>query len=259
MLVLPLTRTIIESISEGPVIRTAVTTVLRLGALLNALFALYVLVELLKAAFKLETKGTIGGLLFAAVFIAGTFIVIQILLYRAGSVQELGDSPFTVIPIFSLLFRTFGETYAAWSIAFGLGGCLFIWTSGMSPLALTPGLGPLFLMLTMTAGSSQSFVDGAILLVVSVILSFLILVSFYFLAEIVLVAADIARNVRLLVQIAPATVRPSAATPPARPAAATSPPPPRPAPPRCPRCGVALTADDRFCGNCGAPTAAPIA
>jgi hypothetical protein len=237
MFVLPYIREAIQALSEGRLIRIAVAYVLRTVAVINLLAALYFFIELLKASFNLETKGTIAGLLFILVFLAANFVVIQILLYRADNVQQLGDSPFTVIPIFSLLFRTFGETYSVSVVSLGLGGCLFIWSSGMNPLALLPDLGVLF----MTRGG-QSFVDGLLMLVLSIVFAFLILIFFYFLAEIVVVMADIARNIRLLVPAGVAEASLGAAAPIATETSL----------PCCPSCGVLLASDERFCGNCGA-------
>lgn len=246
MFVLPHTRDIIDVLSEGRLIRSAVAWMLRILALLIVLGTIYLLIELLKASFRLETKGTIGGLLFTVIFLIGAFLVSQVFLYRAEAVLELGDSSFTVIPIISLLFRTAGEATAVIGVTSGLGGCLFIWFSGMNPLALAPGLAGLFF-----TGGGETFVDGLLMLILSIVLSFLILVVFYFLAEVVVAIADIARNVGLLVRAAPAPVR-AAVAPSPRPVAATPSPPARAAAARCPRCGLSLTTDDLFCGNCGA-------
>ena len=59
----------------------------------------------------------------------------------AESVRDLGESPFTVIPIFSILFRTFDKANATFGVAAGVGSYLFIWLSGGSPLLFLPGDG----------------------------------------------------------------------------------------------------------------------
>lgn len=195
MLVLSQTRQVISALTEGRIIRTAVSWALRSVAVVTALVGLYLAVEILKAAFQLPGTGTIGGLLFAVLFLGAIFAVVQILLHRADSVAGLGDSPFTVIPIFSLLCRTAGECYAAVVVTIAAGGCLFVWLSGISPFMLLPGAGAFF------PGGAEGggFLDGLLMLVMGAMAAFLALVAFYFVAEMVLVVADIARNVRQLV------------------------------------------------------------
>jgi hypothetical protein len=177
------------------VIRTAVVFALRAFGVLTVLAGLYFLIEILKLSFQLPTQATIGGLLFAIIFVAAIASVFQIFFYRAESVRDLGQSPFTIIPIFSILFRTLGESYATLGVAAGVGGCVFIWLSGMSPVRFLPGLGE---MLPPVSGGT--FLDGVEFLVMAVVLSFVFLVVFYFLAEAVVVLVDIARNIRLLVR-----------------------------------------------------------
>jgi hypothetical protein len=162
---------------------------------LTVLGGLYFLIEILKLSFQLPTQGTIGGLLFAIIFVAAIAALFQIYFYRAESVRNLGESPFTVIPIFSILFRTLGETYATFGVAVGVGGCVFIWLSGMSPMRFLPGIGEM-----LPAVSGGTFLDGVEFLVLAVVLSFVFLIGFYFLAEAVVVVVDIACNIRLLVQ-----------------------------------------------------------
>jgi hypothetical protein len=186
---------VLEALDRGNVIRTAVVFALWAFGVLTVLGGLYFLIEILKYSFQLPTQGTIGGLLFAIIFAAAIAALFQIFFYRAESVRNLDQSPFTVIPIFSILFRTFGETNATFGVAAGVGGCLFIWLSGMSPVRFLPGIGEM-----LPAASGGTFLDGVSFLLMAVLLSFVFLVGFYFLAEAVVVVVDIARNVRLLVQ-----------------------------------------------------------
>ena len=188
-------RPVLEALDQGDVIRTSVVFALRAFGVLTVLAGLYFLIEILKISFQFPTQGTIAGLLVAIILAAAVASVFQILFYRAESVRDLGQSPFTIIPIFSILFRTLGESYATLSVAVGVGGCLFVWLSGMSPLRLVPGLGEM-----LPAATGGTFLDGVLFLLWSVVASFVSLVVFYFLAEAVVVLVDIARNIRLLVQ-----------------------------------------------------------
>jgi len=129
------------------------------------------------------------------------------LFYRADSISRLGDSAFTVMPIFSLLFRAWGETYAAFVATLGVAGCVFTWFSGMNPAVLLGAYVPV--PLPPSIPMESNFVVGLIFLIVTALMSFAVLIFFYFLAEAVIVIADIARNVGLLVRAsgAPDTVR----------------------------------------------------
>jgi hypothetical protein len=171
------------------------------------LAGVYLVIETLKLAFNLPTTATIGGILAAALLGAATFAVFQILFYRADSISRLGDSAFTVMPIFSLLFRAWGETYAAFVATLGVAGCVFTWFSGMNPAVLLGAYVPV--PLPPSIPMESNFVVGLIFLIVTALMSFAVLIFFYFLAEAVIVIADIARNVGLLVRAsgAPDTVR----------------------------------------------------
>jgi hypothetical protein len=200
---------VLDALNDGKVIRGFVAVALKVMGVLSLLAGVYLLIEILKVAFQLPTDGTIGGLLFAAIFIATVLSVAQIFWYRAGSVASLGDSTFTVIPIVSILLRTAGEVYAALGVATGVGGCVFIWFSMNNPLGLVPGLGGLL----PSASPGTGFLGGISFLVYLSVASLLVLVFFYFLAEASAVLVDIARHIRLLVkQGAAGTERSSAAT-----------------------------------------------
>lgn len=187
-------RTVLRALDEGKVIRVSITLALRILAVVTILGGLYLLVDILKTSFQLPTQGAVGGLLFALIFLAAIACVAQVLLYRANGVKELGDSPFTIIPIVSTLFRMAGEIYATWLAALGVGGCIFVWFSGFSPTQL---LGPLGETLP-SAPSGSTFLTGISFLVLCALMAFLGLVAFYFLAEATLVIVDITRNLRQL-------------------------------------------------------------
>lgn len=189
-------RKVLKALDQGKVIRVSITIALRILAVVTVLGGFYLLIDMLKTFFRLPTEGTIGGLIFSLIFIAAIACVTQIYVYRANSVKELGESPFTVIPIVSILFRTAGEVYATLSVALGVGGCIFVWFSGFSPIQL---LGPFGGMLPSTPAGG-TFVTGISFLVLCALVAFLSLVAFYFLAEATLVLVDIARNIRGLVR-----------------------------------------------------------
>ncbi len=192
--VLGITRTVLKALSEGKVIRSSIAIVLQVGAVLVLLGGLVALIQVLKFSFQFPSAtATIGGLVVAILLAAAVFAVSQIYLFRSQSIRELEDSPFTVIPIVSILFRAVGETYAVVALAAGVGGCVFTWVSGMNPRSLLSGLGDF--MPSMPAGGA-SFMDGLIFLACLAGFAFAVLVLFYALAELVVVMVDIAINVR---------------------------------------------------------------
>ncbi|MFH0991380.1 MAG: hypothetical protein V1799_15335 [bacterium] len=196
MLLLSFFKPILNALDDGKVIRSSIALVLQILGVLSIVCGVYLLVEMLKASFSLETEGIIGGLLLSIVFMAAILAVAQIFFHRAMNVRDLGESQFTVIPIFSILFRCFGEIYATLGLAIGVGGCLFTWLSKYNPLYLFGDLGRFFPSLS----AGGSFLGGLLFLVSFSLLSFAIVVVFYFLAESTVVLVDIAKNIRQLLQ-----------------------------------------------------------
>src|SRR5215469_7968704 len=199
--VLGITRGILSALSQGKVIRRSIAVVLQVGAVLVLLAALVMLVLVLKQSFQAGTSAgaTIGGIIAALLLATARFAVSQIYLFRANSVRELDDSPFTVIPIVSILFRAAGETYAVVGLALGLGGCVFTWLSGANPgtplAAIGGSLGPFAPALAGQTGNGP-FLDGLVFLAGLAVMAFIALVASYALAEMVVVMVDVAINVR---------------------------------------------------------------
>jgi hypothetical protein len=183
---------VLDALSQGRVIRTAVMRALQVLAVLTVLGGLFALVEILRASFRLPARGTVGGLVLAALFAGAVLAVVQVLLYRARSVDSLGDSPFTVIPVMSVLFRALGEVYATLGVAVAAGGCLFIWLSGMSPLSVIGAFGGPFAL----GPTDGTFIGGLWFLVAGGLGAFVILLVSYFVAEATVVFVDIAQSLR---------------------------------------------------------------
>jgi len=196
------TRMVLRSLSEGTVLRRAIVVVMQVAAVLILLLGLLAVIQILKMSFQLPAAAaTIGGVLVAILVGAAAFGISQIYLFRAQSVSELDDAPFTVIPIISVLFRAAGEAYAVGAVALGIGGCLFAWLSGMNPSAILSGMGNLMPTLpgvTESEPGGQSFVAGIVFLTTCIVAGFVALLSFYALSELVIVVIDIAVNVRRL-------------------------------------------------------------
>ncbi len=200
--VIGITRTVLRALAEGSVLRRSIAVVMQVAAVLILLGGLLAVIQILKMSFQMSSAAaTIGGVFVAVLLGGAAFGVAQIYLFRAQSVYELEDSPFTVVPILSILFRAAGEAYAVGALALGVGGCLFTWLSGMNPAALLSGMGTFMPSLSgMSEVAGQSFVSGLVFLATTVIAGFVALVAFYALSELVVVLVDIAINVRRLVK-----------------------------------------------------------
>src|ERR1035438_7476527 len=106
-----------HALSDGKLIRLTVAWVLRILAVLIALIGLFGFLALFRTGFKASEDGLgtrsagvlIGCVLLAIFALAWGFLSAGIFTFRASSVEELGDSHFTVLSILSLLFRLNGE------------------------------------------------------------------------------------------------------------------------------------------------------
>jgi len=239
----------IAKLSNGRFLRFTFALLLRISAWLAGVSGVILVFIFLGAAFRSSNVGMILGSIIAAVFsVALVFCQIAILLYRARTIAELPDSNYTIIPIFSILLRQCGESALAAYSLIGVGGCLFIWLTDSSPLSQLSGLQELTPMAMPGAGAG--FLGGLWFLVAMLVLAFLFILVFYFLAELIEVLPEIANNTKAMqlalagsvLQVAPSP-EPVSATPPI--AVVKSPDP------SC-KCGAAFEADSPFCGSCGA-------
>jgi hypothetical protein len=189
---------VLDSLSDGRIIRKSIALALRVMGVLVVLGALAGVIVMLKQAFgpSVPTEQTLGAVVFSLLLLAGSACLAQICIYRAASVGGLGDSPFTVIPIVSILCRWLGEIYATLLVTFAIGGCVFIWVSDANPLWILGSLGSL--APSFTPPVSSSFLAGLLWLVYFALAAFVTLVLAYFLAEGSLLLVEIAQDVRAL-------------------------------------------------------------
>ena len=188
---------VLDSLNSGSFIRRAISLALKIGGGFMALTGLIGLAGLLKIAFgaSLPASATLGFLLFTLVCLGALAACLQILWYRAESVSNIEDSTgFVVMPIVSILFRVAGEIYATLLISLGVGGCLAIWLGQVNPLDYARGFAPSLL----SGGSSTGFMGGVSLAAFGCLGGFATLIGFYFLAELSIVLASIARDMRVV-------------------------------------------------------------
>lgn len=231
---------VLDALNDGRVIRKAVALALRVLGVVFASGGLILVIEILKYSFRPDTttETTLGGMLFSFILLAAFACVVEIHFYRARSIGEMGETAFTAIPVVSVLCRLAGEVYATLLVGVGIGGCAFLWLAKVSPLAFLSPMGGLLPASNLEA----SFLGGALLLIEMCLLALAVLAGFYAAAEGLLLAVDVAGNLRRL-----------AAEPAAAPAGASEPAAVNRVAPRefCKVCGVGLVAGNAFCGNCG--------
>ncbi len=152
---------------------------LRALAVFSVLGGACLLIRMLWVMFHSPGGGTVGGLLFAAIYLAAILFIGRILRARAAAVGELGDSAFAAIALVSILLRTAGEVYAALGIGIGAAGCVFIWFGGRNPLWLLQGLGAIFPY----ASGAPTFAGGVSFLLPLTASAFFAAIVTHFLAE----------------------------------------------------------------------------
>ena len=250
-----------HALSDGKLIRLTVAWVLRVLAVLVALIGLFWFIAFIGFGFKasenaLGTRSAgilIGCVLFAIFGLAWGYLAAGVIMFRARSITELGDSHFTVLSILSMLFRLNGEVLFVTYSLVGVGGCLFVWFTDFSPFSQ---LGMLGERLPFAGGASSGFLGGIELAVLFLLLAFAGIVFFYALAELSVVLVEIALNTRGLI------AKPVAESQPAAPSVTAAIPQVQPPPPqvdqpvfransKCRKCGQPLDTGSTFCDECG--------
>lgn len=183
---------VLDALSDGGVIRKWVVIGLKIAAIVEILAGLLVAVTILTAAGRGSAAGLLGGILAAVLILATSLCVAQVLWYRSGSVAALGQSRYTVIPIFSVLSRGFGEAAAAGLAGLGIASCLLLWLTPAGDIAPIGGI-PFVSGLAYQGGG---FVAGLVLLVYMVGSGFGALIVGYLWAECIMLLVDIEQNTR---------------------------------------------------------------
>ena len=132
-----------------------------------------------KTLFDLPTKGAItGGILFLCFFVLATYAVVHILFLRARSVSKLQADEYFMLPLTAVLCRLIGELYFFYVSLMAIGGGLFVWFTSKSQTILlspTPAFFPKL--------HQANFIGGIEYMLTAVLVSFLVLVASYAVAE----------------------------------------------------------------------------
>lgn len=194
---------VLDSLNSGGFIRNAVGIAIQIAGAFFLLTGLIACFGVLSIAFKGEqAKAAFGLVVFAVILLAGLAAIAQVFWYRAAAIKAIDNSSgFVIMPIVSQLFRLTGEVYATLAVCLGIGGCLAMWLADINPMGALGGFGPtLPTMMGRSAfgGGESGFMGGLSLAVMGCLGGFAMLVFFYFLAELSIVTASIARDMRAL-------------------------------------------------------------
>lgn len=197
------------------------------------------------AAFKTEQMMIVIGALFTSpILAAGGYLLLQISLYRSKTLSELTRDDYTAIPIVSIFLRYTGEVYFAIILTQGLImliGSLFVSNSLFNGFSWMLGWMD-FPFMNELRYNGGAFATVLLMYVAALVGGVLSLLFSYFLAELVIVLAEIAANTRKLNGSVSSSTSESAVE-----SSASIPE----SPGYCSVCGHQNGANDAFCINCG--------
>jgi hypothetical protein len=247
---------LLDALNSGRVIRTTVAWFLTVAAWLVLAGGAAGAILIVKTAFgpSIPNEATIGGLLWAIVFLGVVFAIFQIYRYHVRDLERLGDTRFVITPVAAILLRLVGEQFAVWCAGFGLGGFLLGLLAPAYARVLTSDVAVMPGVPVITGVGALGAIS---FLATSLVVGFAGLLAFYFFSEALGVAADASNQLRRLVALhehAMAMVNPTGPTPimPHLIGTAVTPPPVE-RPRVCARCHApVLSASAHACERCGA-------
>ncbi|OGP89822.1 MAG: hypothetical protein A2031_06640 [Deltaproteobacteria bacterium RBG_19FT_COMBO_43_11] len=189
---------VLQMISQGYFFRKSFAIFLRALAVVTVIAGLVAWIMFWKYLSGATVSQVLGVIIFQVIFIIAIYMVVHALLIRAEDIAGLPDADYMVIPIVSVSLKLCGEIYACFMAGVSLAGGILIWFIGGDAFYLirkAAGFMPGF-------GHGSDFLGGLIFIVGGWLIAFFVLVVFYFLAEAVVVMADIARNTKITRQLA---------------------------------------------------------
>lgn len=193
-------RPVLEAFSRGRFFRAVVAGLWRVGAALTALGGLALWVLTWRVVDELPALGIVGLLLYQLLFLVGLYMVVHTQLIRAGDVDALPDSDFTVIPILSIGLRLAGEQYAIFTSVVGVGGFLLFTFAGVAGRRVMRDLPIPFVDAARSVDAG--FLAGLIFLAIAFVTGMAVLFVFYFLSEALVVLVQIAKNTGVTREVA---------------------------------------------------------
>ncbi len=186
---------VLEKIAQAQFFRKAVVVALQILAVVIAIAALVAWITMWKtvSGSGYSAEAILGIIIFQLLFIIAVYMVVHILLIRAGNINELPDSDYTVIPIVSITFKFFGEIYASFVTVISIGGGILTWFIGSGAIYMIKRSAPL----VPSYGNGDGFWGGLVFMAGGLFSAFVGLLLCYFLSEVVIVLADVAKNIKM--------------------------------------------------------------
>lgn len=184
-------------INNGRVIRVFMEYLLKLIGVLMILSFFVIGYRIIDLASGIDEISVIFAVIILIILTLFLFYCnFQICFYNADQIKHLGDSKFTIIPIFSLLIRMTGELLAFYTFYFGLvifilslfdnevGQLIFVFDFiGLNPYQLIP--------INLGGSTIFYFLSG-------IVSGIIILILTQFLAEAFIAIVEIARNTEII-------------------------------------------------------------
>jgi hypothetical protein len=189
---------VLQLISVGHFFRKAFAIFLQILAAVIAIAGLVSWITVWKSVAGQDFSLILGIIIFQLFFVIAIYMVVHTMFIRAGDISALPDSDYTVIPIVSIALKLCGEIYACFSAVVAIAGGILIWFIGGNAFHFIRK-SSLFMP---AFGYGSDFLGGLMFIVVGWLVAFLVLLVFYFLAETVIVMADIAKNTKITREVA---------------------------------------------------------
>ncbi len=190
---------VLQLISVGHFFRKAFAIFLQILAVITGIAGLAACVGIWKSMSGEDASLILGIIIFQLFFVIAVYMVVHTMFIRAGDISALPDADYTVIPIVSIALKLCGEIYACFSVVVAVAGGILIWFIGSNAFyfirkssLFTPGF----------AGYNSDFMGGLMFIVGGWLVSFIVLVLSYFLAEVIVVLADVAKNTKITREVA---------------------------------------------------------
>ncbi len=181
---------VLQLVSEGHFFRRAIGVALKALAIAVGFAAMVGWLFNWKLIFSYELSGLVGGFIFQLLYVNTIYMVIHTLWIRARDIRMLPESEYTVVPIVSIGLKLLGELYASFVAVMSLAEGLFTAFAAQGAFPLFHG------MAFLIPRHEDTLIGGFSAIMKGEIYAFVGLVFFYFLSESVIVAVDIARNVK---------------------------------------------------------------
>lgn len=177
----------IRLVEKGDLFAQLFAFFLRFCVVVGGIVGFIIWFDFWKNVIEMKRWEVLGGVLFQTITLIQIYVVLGILWVRANDISRMGKSDFTVIPILSIFLKMLGETSVAYLSMTGVAQfflAIFKKDSSFRSIPSVPAFGHL------------SELGAWELAAIQIMAGFVLLVFYYFLAEILVVVFDIARNIR---------------------------------------------------------------